>query len=42
MRLAVVLALVVLVVVGVAGYLAFLNHTVSSNVKHEPLLPAPG
>ena len=41
--LAVLLALVVLVVVGgAAAYLLFLNHTVSSNVKHQSLLPTPG
>jgi LCP family protein required for cell wall assembly len=41
--LAVLLALVLLVVVGgAAAYLLFLNHTVSSNVKHESLLPTPG
>lgn len=38
--LVVVVALVlVLVVGGVAAYLLFLNHTVTSNVKHESLLP---
>ena len=41
--LAVILALVVLVVVGgIAAYLLFLNHTVSSNVRTESLLPTPG
>ena len=30
----------VLVVGGAAAYLAFLNHTVTSNVKHEALLPS--
>lgn len=37
------LALVLLVVVGgAAAYLLFLNHTVSSNVKRQALLPTPG
>ncbi len=41
--LAVLLAIVLLVVVGgAAAYLLFLNHTVSSNVKHASLLPTPG
>ena len=41
--LAVLLALVLLVVVGgAAAYLLVLNHTVSSNVKHDALLPTPG
>lgn len=41
--LVIVLALVVLVVVGGgAGFLLFLNHTVTKNVKHGALLPTPG
>ena len=41
--LVITLALVVLLVVGgAAAYLLFLNHTVSSNVKHDSLLPTPG
>jgi LCP family protein required for cell wall assembly len=41
--IAVLLAVVVLVVVGgTAAYLLFLNHTVTTNVKHESLLPTPG
>ena len=40
---AVLVALVVLVVVGgAAAYLLLLNHTVSTNVKRESLLPTPG
>ena len=35
-------AVLVLVVGGAAAYLAFLNHTVTSNVKHEALLPSAG
>ncbi len=36
-------ALLALLVVGAgAAYLAFLNHTVSSNVAHDDLLPGPG
>lgn len=39
--LAVLLTLVVLLVVGgAAAYVLFLNHTVTANVKHAPLLPA--
>jgi LCP family protein required for cell wall assembly len=35
--------LVVLLVIGAgASYLAFLNHTVTANVKHAALLPTPG
>jgi LCP family protein required for cell wall assembly len=35
--------LVVLLVIGAgASYLAFLNHTVTANVKHDALLPTPG
>jgi LCP family protein required for cell wall assembly len=37
-----VAVVLVLVVGGAAAYLAFLNHTVTSNVKHEALLPAAG
>ncbi|NYG07142.1 LCP family protein required for cell wall assembly [Phycicoccus badiiscoriae] len=41
--LAVLLALVLLVVVGgAAGYLLFLNHTLTANVQHKSLLPTPG
>lgn len=40
---AITVAVLVLLVVGlVAGYLLFLNHTVTANVKHESLLPTPG
>ncbi len=31
----------VLVVGGAAAYLALLNHTATSNIKHEALLPPP-
>ena len=38
-----VVAFVLLLTVGTgAAYLAFLNHTVTTNVKHEALLPTPG
>lgn len=41
--LAVLLALVLLITIGgVAAYLLFLNHTVSSNVERKSLLPTPG
>lgn len=37
-----VFAFLLLVTVGTgAGYLAFLNHTITSNIKHESLLPVP-
>lgn len=37
-----VLALVVVLALGsVAGYLAFLNHTASTNIQHQALLPTP-
>ena len=37
-----VVAIVVLLTVGTgAAYVAFLNHTVTTNVKHEALLPTP-
>lgn len=39
----IVVAVVILLVLGGgASYLAFLNHTVTTNVKHEALLPTPG
>lgn len=39
----IVVALVALLVIGSgAGYVALLNHTVTTNVKHEALLPTPG
>jgi polyisoprenyl-teichoic acid--peptidoglycan teichoic acid transferase len=37
-----VAVVLVLVVGGAAAYLAFLNHTVTSNVRHEALLPSAG
>jgi LCP family protein required for cell wall assembly len=38
-----VVAILLLLTVGSgAAYLAFLNHTVTTNVKHEALLPTPG
>jgi LCP family protein required for cell wall assembly len=41
--LGIVVALVVLLVIGAgAGYVALLNHTVTTNVKHSALLPTPG
>ena len=41
--LAVLLALVLLITIGgTAAYLLFLNHTVSSNVERQSLLPTPG
>ena len=36
-----ILALVLVLGVGVAGYLVFLNQTVSGNIQHEALLPEP-
>ena len=39
--LSVVAVLVLLVVGGAAAYVTFLNHTITSNVKHESLLPTP-
>jgi len=36
--LGILLGLVLLIVIGVGGYLGFLNHTVSSNVKQQDLL----
>lgn len=41
--LAAALALLLVLVVGVvAAYLLFLNHTLTTNVKHQSLLPTPG
>ena len=39
--LSIVTVLVLLTVGGAVAYVAFLNHTVTSNVKHEALLPTP-